>query len=759
MRRASFTTEQYSEQNVVLLVCEEKNEFVNELKAYLIRHDMQVHVSAVAQTSTTSYQFTFVVGSQTFIEKNTNHKGTLVCVCFVQSRKDIVRTHFPNASHIIFVLGTPQYAVQQLENIVWFVLEKSRHTSPLIFESAEQPNSFYKKASHHTRPLPSFRFPPIPIRLRVFIGIVFLIVVLFSFYIPLGIATWYSYQSLSAVSRFDFKAAKQKNDMKAPLLRVASLLYMPIRPLYLLFSLAQFPEDIFFVNETATKLSLSSESLIEKSKHFSQLLFQRQRNQQLATQTRKAYDAIDAALADLEQSSTALYRKIPPLFLSSAQKKDTEKKIGQLKKTRRLFAYLPLLLGEHKSQKILLLFANNMELRPGGGFIGSFGILNLNHFGIEDLQIYDVYDADGQLTAHIDPPNPIRAYLAQPHWFLRDSAFFPDFRQTYNQATVFLNKELGAAEWDGGVMITTSAVKDIIGSFGKVYMPDYKEYITRDNFYIKTQYHAENNFFPGSSQKKSFLSDLVKQLFTEMEQANALALGSAVIQSLDQKFIVAQSENPEIQQTLDNLYWTGRVATPFCPPGTQSNCFSDYQLVLDSNMGVNKVNTFIDRAYKTATEIDENGLTTTTLTLTYMNRALTDVYPGGTYVNYVQFYLPQDARILYVARDRVRLETYDSQTENQKVVGFLMNLPPQQTTSIEVQYTSSLLFKKGRAIYQLVVQKQIGAFSNDLAFSLTIPSNMHLGNTNFSPLVKNSQIIYNTDLSTDRVFFIELSKE
>jgi hypothetical protein len=423
-----------------------------------------------------------------------------------------------------------------------------------------------------------------------------------------------------------------------------------------------------------------------------------------------------------------------------------------------MVAHLPTLLGEKSDQKILLLFANNMELRPGGGFIGSFGVMNLHDFGLADITIYDVYDADGQLTAHIEPPPPIRQYLNQPHWFLRDSAFFPDFADTYRQAAFFLDKELAMGGWTGSVLVTTSAVKDMIGAFPSLYLPDYQEHITKDNFYIKTQYYSEHDFFPGSTQKKSFLSTLTKQLFANLEKANAFTLGSALVQSFDQKNIVAYSESQTVQTTLNDLYWSGRVATPFCPAG-QPNCYSDYQFALDANLGVNKANFFIDRTYDVETVISTSGLTTTTMTLTYKNNALSDVYPGGSYTNYFQVLLPIDARVNAVTVDGVQLPSYDSQSGTNKSIGFLLTIPPQTTKVVAVRYSSSFLFKKGKAVYQLVLQKQIGAFANDVSFRLTLPSSIHLVNTNFSPLVKNSQIIYNTDLSTDRVFFIELLNE
>jgi len=64
-----------------------------------------------------------------------------------------------------------------------------------------------------------------------------------------------------------------------------------------------------------------------------------------------------------------------------------------------------------------------MELRPGGGFIGSYGILTMDKGKVSDFKIHDVYDADGKLKASIEPQFPVRRYLKLPHLFLRDSNF------------------------------------------------------------------------------------------------------------------------------------------------------------------------------------------------------------------------------------------------------------------------------------------------------------------------------------------------
>lgn len=166
----------------------------------------------------------------------------------------------------------------------------------------------------------------------------------------------------------------------------------------------------------------------------------------------------------------------------------------------------PTILGFNGKKTYLVLFQNNMELRPGGGFIGSFGILSVENGTLGKLQIHDVYDADGQLTESIEPPYGLQRYLGVSHWFLRDSNFDPDFTTDAKQAALFLQKET-KQKVDGVIAIDTTFLKNLLAVVGSVYLPDYKVTVTPDNFYLLTETNAEKNFFPGSTQKKRFPSE------------------------------------------------------------------------------------------------------------------------------------------------------------------------------------------------------------------------------------------------------------
>ncbi len=752
MKQVQYITEQTTQKQRVLIVTEENDVFIKELKSHLVSHDMRVFISPHVPEDLTQFTLCFLVNSSNKIKK-TDESIPTIYILFLAKKKQIRSTPPPHNSKIINIIGSPHYAVTQIQTIIWFAVSHEKHSPILTLES-----TFQSTPKRPQRKMPTMHFS-FPVRFFRFLGIVLIFIYLFSFWIPLGITSFYSLKSAKQIQGNNFPEANIIDNDKGKALSVASLLYKPVRPLYLFFSLAQFPDDLFVINETVTKLLKTLEGLAEESRIFSRLVLQTTRNATTAQLARKRFDEIEKLLTQSEEQILTIYRKTPPYFVSNQFRSEFQKGISQLRKAKKVFTLLPDLLGEKSEQNILLLFANNMELRPGGGFIGSYGVLKTEYFGVKEFTIYDVYDADGQLTAHVTPPDPIRDYLNQPHWFLRDSAFFPDFYDTYQQATFFLQKEMGLGSWNGAALITTSAVKEIIGAFDEIVLPDYNERITRDNFYIKTQYYVEHDFFPGSTQKKSFLSSLVKQLLTEMESANPLLLSSAIVEGFDQKNMVLFMNNEKLQKNLDELFWSGRLATPFCPESAKDNCYADFQFPMDANLGVNKTNFFIDKTYDVKTVIDESGLISTNLSITYINNSLLGVFPGGSYKNYFQILLPAGSPVTGIQVDGQQVSSYDSETGKQKLIGFLIEIPPQTKKTITLSYTSTIKFKKGKATYQLVLQKQIGALSHDVHFSLSLPKNMNLLNTNFSPLVKNSLILYNTDLSTDRVFFIELLKE
>jgi len=449
-----------------------------------------------------------------------------------------------------------------------------------------------------------------------------------------------------------------------------------------------------------------------------------------------------------------------PFFNSQKQRyldklKETEEYLNFGEK---VLEQLPTLLGAKEPREYLVLFMNNMELRPGGGFIGSVASLSFDNYSLKELRVYDVYTLDGQLRTHIDPPLPIREHLNQPHWFLRDSNFSPDFSVNAEEALRFVGREVKWEGYDGVIGITLSSVQKIIALFPNFYLPDYNEEITPDNFFLKAQSYAEKGFFPGSHKKKEFLQAVFETLVLKLESGEFDSRGlSLVLRGLfEEKQAVVYFVDPAIQAIYDELFWTGRVVSVGC--NFSENCFSDYLYVVDANLGVNKTNFFIQRTIRLSTTINDERRVANVLAVDYYNESVPEIFPGGDYKNYVQVYLPKNTRITEILVEGEPATDYDLETElGLRKIGLLLEIPAARRKNLVIKYEFEQPFANTQQ-YQLIVQKQIGSINNDFVFQMQLPPGLNLKQANFSPIVREKSFVYNTFLQKDRILVVDFKQ-
>lgn len=437
-------------------------------------------------------------------------------------------------------------------------------------------------------------------------------------------------------------------------------------------------------------------------------------------------------------------------YLTQAQKAEEYLALGQ-----KISKELPSLLGANGPRQYLVLFMNNMELRPGGGFIGSLSTLKFENYSLKDVRVYDVYTLDGQLRTHLDPPQPIREHLNQPHWFLRDSNWSPDFSLNAKEALRFVRQEVRWNEFDGVFGVTLSTVQKVLALFPDFYLPDYNETVTADNFFLKAQTHAEQGFFPGSHQKKNFLQAVFQSLILKLEEGvfDPWKLGLILRGLFEEKQAVVYFEDPSLQAVFDELFWTGRVVSTEC--NFQKDCFSDYLYVVDANLGVNKTNFFVQRTIRLNTTVGSDRVVNNILTLDYYNESVPSVFPGGNYKNYVQIYLPKKTKLKEILVGGNPAEKYDLETElNLRKIGLLINVPPSSKENLVVKYQFEDTLSS-TAQYQLIIQKQIGSINNDFVYEMHLPPGLSLKQSNFAPIVRRDSFVYNTFLQKDRILIVD----
>jgi hypothetical protein len=351
---------------------------------------------------------------------------------------------------------------------------------------------------------------------------------------------------------------------------------------------------------------------------------------------------------------------------------------------------LPNLLGFRGEKTFLVLFQNNFELRPTGGFMGSYGLLKFDR-GKADLTVEDIYAPDGQVAYHIDPPAPIQEAFKLGTWRLRDANWDPDFPESAKTLEWFFDKA-GISYIDGVIATNLSTFQKLLKIVEPVPLLDYSEEITEKNVWEKAQFYSQENFFPGSRQKKEFLSDLSKEVlkkFLSSSLVQKFQAGKVLYRALGEKQVLMYSNNEEAQKQLEALNWAGATQKPRCLPWL-SSCVADSLFVVEANLGVNKANCCIERKEELFVTID--GLQIHhKLQLTLTNNSSLSRW-GGRYKAWVRVLYPQGEKALWVEvpEGKSHVVTVEYETKNGKNVGPYSLLLQKQSGIEKIPFTLHL---------------------------------------------------------------------
>lgn len=414
------------------------------------------------------------------------------------------------------------------------------------------------------------------------------------------------------------------------------------------------------------------------------------------------------AINDLRTNLNARVPRLRKYFLSAQQ----------------LTYVLPEILGDGGGKRqYLVLLQNNAELRPTGGFIGSFAIITVENGKFIDFRVEDVYEADGQLNGYVAPPKEITQYLGEAQWFLRDVNWSPDFPTVAAQAAWFLDKELGIKP-DGVIGINLAVVQKLLDVTGPVNLVDYNEIITKDNLYERAQQHAELNFFPGSTQKRDFLSAVASALFDRLtrEDSSKMLIIKSLVESADESELIVSINQDQARDALANLGWDGSLHTPDCPAVfSERTCVVDTVMQVEANVGVNKANQFIERSINHQVKLN-GSMANHDRTIVLRNTADSNAWPEGSYKSYFRLFVTKGARLdsVTINGNVVDLGGVSVAEELDKTVfGFLINVPIKSTYEVRMAYSVAISPEQALT-YALFEQKQPGAGLGPMETHITV---------------------------------------
>ncbi len=286
------------------------------------------------------------------------------------------------------------------------------------------------------------------------------------------------------------------------------------------------------------------------------------------------------------------------------------------------------------NRHVLVMLENNNELRPTGGFMGTYGDITVNNAAVTSLRVSSIYDLDGQLREKIRPPFPL--FAVNNRWFLRDSNWFASWPQSAQKISNFYELEGGETP-DDIIAITPRLVQDLLAITGPITLPRYNVTLTSDNFVEMTQVESSVEYSKIDNRPKQILADLVPVL---LKQVGSLpkdrwpAVLQALQDNLNQKQIVLYSRDSETEQLIQSFDWGGDFQATD----------RDFLSVNSSNLNGSKTDLYIHQDIALKTTIGSDGSVTDKLTLTKTN-TMPDL-PGTSNTSFIRIFVPLGSQLI-----------------------------------------------------------------------------------------------------------------
>lgn len=427
-----------------------------------------------------------------------------------------------------------------------------------------------------------------------------------------------------------------------------------------------------------------------------------------------------------------------------------------LKESVPLSQILPTLAGYPATSTYLVVLQNSDELRPTGGFIGTYGILATHDGDIVRLNTHDIYHLDMPSQGHVKiiPPEPIKLYL-NPDWYMRDANWSPDWPTSAKQLEWFYHLEnqylVGvnninnfSGNWTGVIAINPRLVSNLLTLVGPITI-DGQTY-TSANFSQLLEFEVEQGYVESGTskwQRKEVIGKILKELKIRLfnlpasQWADVLTVLKKTFESKD---LMLYFDEPSINSIAQVNNWGGEV----------KSTKSDYLMLVDSNFASLKTDRVMSRDLNQKIERDANGLKAT-LNITYHNTGTAKDWRTDRYKNYLRLYVPEGSKLITFEGAEVPPATM---IENHKTVfGSLIYVELNSSKTITISYylPASIVQKWTSGQYSLYCQKQAGSRVNNAHVDVILPSEVESINPHAGVISSDRiKVSWSLDLTKDQ---------
>lgn len=400
-----------------------------------------------------------------------------------------------------------------------------------------------------------------------------------------------------------------------------------------------------------------------------------------------------------------------------------------IKNGKPLLSKISWLLGKDDPRQYLMIFQNDGELRPSGGFWTAYSTLTIDNGKVIPGTASNIYDLDDKVGKLGIAPRLIKDYhINVPYLYLRDSNLSPDFP---TDAKIFLDEYVkvmgGKNEFDAVIAIDTQLLVDMVAILGKLDTrvgtfttePDDRCYGCPSIIYdLQWMSGRPRNYI--EPNRKDFMNPLMSALLANImgsEKTKMAALIEAFFKNVNEKHVLIYFPDEEMQEIANMANITGKIF--------ETDQSTDYLHLNDTNFASAKSNIFITQEIKHDIKI-KDGVAEHKISITYENpvpASNCNLEKGDlclnahSYRDLFRFYTPIGSKLIKMTGSEIEAVQYE-ELNKQVFEGFYGNKYPLNAESslrTSIQYTSGATIG---STYTLMLQKQPG--TKAVKYELTV---------------------------------------
>lgn len=515
---------------------------------------------------------------------------------------------------------------------------------------------------------------------------------------------------------------------------------------------AIFVQDLENLLEGDKKISFSKFSKEEKKKIIEKIYFS---SPELAGMKAN----LDLAMMNLEKIKfRGIFRFLESRILDiQAQIREADETLA---KAIPISQILPILGGYPEKSNFLVLLQNSDELRPTGGFLGTYGILEVEFGDILNFETHDIYHMDMPVKDKINiaPPAPLEKYLGVKKWYLRDANWSPDWPESAQKIEWFYQKEndlLGSkkvnnfnGEFNGVIGITPEFVTDLLDLVGPIEIEGTK--YDKNNFTQLLEYRVEKGYMQlgvSSWQRKEVIAKIARELkikLFDLPSSRLKDIVKIIDKNISRKNILVFVKDEEVEKLIKEKGWGGEM----------KNASGDYLMVVDANMAALKTDAVVNRNIEYTVEQRSDGLVAS-LKINYSHNGGFD-WRTTRYRTYTRIFVPKGSQLIKSSGVSEGDVEVGNDVADKTYFGVFKSIEPGSTGSLYLEYKlpENLNKQSENGEYSLYVQKQPGNNTNNLIVDLKLQNVVKSYNpaSFYTEKVGSNELRWENDFNTDKIF-------